>query len=401
MLRLDSRAWAEVDLSAVTHNISQVRNLTGPSIDIMAIVKADAYGHGLVPVALRAILAGCTWLGVATVQEGATLRLAGVPSTVSIAVLAATSPMDADDIVVNDLTTMVGDDEMATALAHAGMRLGRRPDIHIDIDTGMGRSGVLPEHAVRLWQHIESAGLTASGVTTHFADADGDDEAHTRHQQREFKRALVYLRSAGAQFTWVHLDNSASTIAYRDIPCNLVRPGLLIYGIQPQTKIGTKVPTAGTAGAAFIPIPIRPVMALKARVATVRHLPAGHAISYGATHRLDRDSRVATILIGYGDGYPRSLSGRGEMLIRGVRAPILGRVCMDQTVVNVSHVPDVQTNDIAVCIGDAHLKNDNLLMNRNDTLLNSITAVEIADIIGETEHAITTGLSPRIPRIYI
>jgi alanine racemase len=385
-----SRAWVEVDLTAIRFNVSEIARFIGQHAHIMSVVKADAYGHGLTRVAHEVIKAGASWLGVAAVSEGALLRDAGISSP--IALLSAPAAAAAADIVHYGLTAMVGDAAMLDAL-HAVRSLSQSElAVHLDIETGMGRSGALPQDAVSLWKHARSLGILVEGISTHFADADNANDCHTRRQLQEFEKACAALYSAGASFKWIHIDNSASIIAHPitnhndeqrassvlpapscRMSSNLIRPGLLIYGLAPKSAIATA-------------IHVRPALALKARIATIRELPKNHAISYGVTHRLQRNSRVATISIGYGDGYPRALSNCGFILICGSRAPILGRVCMDQTIVDVTDIPKASAGDEVICIGSQN----------NET----IKVEQISGLIGATEHEITTGLTARLPRVY-
>ncbi|HLK57674.1 MAG TPA: alanine racemase [Chthonomonadaceae bacterium] len=372
----DSRAWIEVDLAAIRANVALLSDRLAPHTQLMAVVKADGYGHGLVPVAQAAIEAGAAWIGVATVEEGATLRHAGVHAP--IALLCPQPPQEADAILAFGLTACVGDTALLNALAQAAQKPGApsaAPEIHLDIETGIGRSGFLPEEAVALWRRATSAGLRVTGLCTHFADADGPEEALTTKQWETFQSVRAALEQAGARFDVLHSHNSAAVLRVPVHTTTLVRPGELVYGILPALP-----------GDAALP-PVQPALTLKTRVASVRSLPAGHPISYGATHHLTRDSRVATVLIGYGDGYARRLSGRGWMLIRGQRAPILGRVCMDQTVVDVTDIPDVEAGEEVVCIG------------RQGT--EQLRVEQIAALLETTEHEITTSLTDRLPRCYL
>ena len=357
----------------------------------MAIVKADGYGHGMLEVAVAALQGGAKWLGVATLCEGAELRSHGI--TAPIALLSSAPPEAAVNIAVNELTPMVGDVELAAALA--SLRRTDSLSVHLDIDTGIGRSGVLPDGAIALWRQCVRAGLEVSGISTHFADADGASPDLTIAQWKCFDETRRALEAEGARFQWSHAGNSPTVLNYAANGCNLARPGLLLYGI------GTRIPVDNESSQAKqvivsdrdpsyrsglrAPITV-PALALFARVGAVRNLPAGHPISYGATHRLRRRSQIATILIGYGDGYPRRLSNCGEVLLRGHRAPILGRVCMDQTVVDVSDIPGVAAGDVATCIGsdgEAH-----------------IGVESIARLIETTDHEVTTCLTGRLPRVY-
>ncbi len=448
-----SRAWAEIDLAALRANAEALAARLAPDAALMAVVKADAYGHGLLPAAREAIHGGARWLGVASVAEGQALRRDGIAAP--IALLCAPPPADAPAIVAHELTPMLGDCELASALAAACGR--RQVEVHLEIDTGMGRAGVLPEDAVALWRQCARDKLTVTGLCTHFADADGPTADMTLLQWNRFAEARAGLEAAGARFEWVHASNSAAAIRYSANGCNLARPGLLLYGLQPVLaeplapspspadpphpqplslkgrgeRMAPPLPPNAvrefwerglggeravtpalplTPGTLWVRVPaeagvreyrerriparaggggegaVRPVLSLKARVSAVRDLPAGHTVSYGATCRLARPTRAATVLIGYGDGYPRRLSNCGGVLIRGCRAPILGRVCMDQTIVDVTDIPGVSAGDIATCIGTDGPE--------------TIAAETIANLIETTEHEITTCLTSRLPRIY-
>ncbi len=378
------RAWVDINLEALRNNIAKVRNCIPTDIACMAVVKADAYGHGLVETAMAALASGCIWLGVATISEAQCLREAGVES--DIALLAPPSPGDASDIISYNITAMVGQKETLDELARANRFSNETIGIHLDIETGMGRSGVMPCEALELWKFAVSLGFKVEGLTTHFADADDMlSTFHTRSQQSIFLATLAQLEANGANFKWIHVDNSAATLCYLDIPCNIVRLGALIYGMSPLTKQGAVVSNSDKLKTQGI-LPLDPVLTLSAKIAAVRNLPEGHSISYGAMHTLQRNSRVATVLLGYGDGYPRAVSCKGSVLVKGKRAPILGRVCMDQLVVDVTDIPDANAGDVAVCIGSQNSQ--------------SITVEEIAEQAGCIVHEITTGLTARLPRIY-
>ena len=418
------RAKIEVDLKAIYQNTCQVQQWIGPDAQIMAVVKADAYGHGLLSVAQTALAAGARWLGVATVDEGIRLRQASL--TAPICLLCPFAPEEAEQVIAYGLTPLCGSTQMLESLSRAAARSPRAaafpsemqavfqprkmPAIHLDIDTGIGRSGVQPADAVALWQQAVRSGFHVTGIATHFADADNiefDSELdietnveteitpnETQHaasstslnqrQEAAFAATLTALAQAGAHFDWVHATNSPATLRHFAPAGNLVRPGLLLYGISPfQTEQGKdNLPFAFSSE-----FPLIPTLALKATVATVRTLPQGHPISYGATVHLTRPSRVATVLIGYGDGYPRRLSNNGAMLIRGQRVPILGRVCMDQTVVDVTEVPEVVAGEEAVCIGTQGKER--------------ISVEELARRTETTPHEITTCLTARLPRVYL
>ena len=374
-----SRAWIEIDLGAVRKNVESVHAslsaLKNPC-GLMAVVKCNAYGHGLVPVARTALEAGASWLGVAAVSEASALRAADI--TAPIFLTCVPTPQDCEQIIRLQITALLGDGVMLNALIKA-QESGKRCSVHLDIDTGMGRSGVLPDQAVELWRKALAAGIDVSGVTTHFADSEHPESDIHLRQESLFKSTLEKLHTAGAKFEWIHTSNSAAALTEHDYPTNLVRPGLLIYGISPFS--------AQNASAHPILNTLQPALSLKAKVAQIRELPVGHTISYGATYTLTRPSRAATVLIGYGDGYPRRLSNCGYMLIRGKRAPILGRVCMDQTVVDVTDIPTAEPGDAAICIGQ--------------DCSEQITIEGIAAQIGTTAHEIPVSLTERLPRVYV
>ena len=340
----------------------------------MAVVKADGYGHGMISVAMAAMEAGAAYLGVATVDEGAALRAAGVNAPVAL--LCHPAPDEAEALLAYGLTATVGDWRTLDTLIGAARRTGQKGAIHLEIDTGIGRSGIAPEEAAALWRHANANDMRVTGLCAHFADADGiDDRKFTKPQIIRFSQTLQALQKEGARFVWIHQNASAGFLRVPGASGNLIRPGLLIYGLLPSVPLSKRVET----------LLLRPALTLKARIATVRELPAGHNVSYGLTHTTTRPTRAATILIGYGDGYPRRLSNVGSVLLHGKLAPILGRVCMDQTVVDVTDIPEAAPGDIAVCIG----KQGN----------SEITAESLAALIETTVHEITTGLSARLPRI--
>lgn len=419
-----SRAWAEIDLNGVRANVAALRSFLTPEAQVLAVVKANGYGHGAPEVAKAALSAGATWLGVATVDEGITLREHNIHAPILL--LCPFDPDEAGEIIAYELTPTIGDSALLDAFCWNAGHMRRTPDIHMDIDTGIGRAGILPSHAIAFYQQAVARGLRVTGLCTHFANADGPDDTFTRGQIQTFHSVLSELEALGAHFDFIHLSNSGGVQNFGATGGNLVRPGLLLYGIgdlpnppapfpdsfagvasdaptgkEEENALGVTSSVHTEATVQVTPFPtnavsesgkgargvrLTPVLTLKAVVSTVRELPEDAPISYGMTHRLTRTSRVATVLIGYGDGYSRRLSNRGSMLIRGQRAPILGRVCMDQTVVDVTDIPEAAPGDHAVCIGA-----------QGDE---RITVEEIARLIDATEHEITTGLTARIPRSY-
>jgi len=369
---MEDRVVAEIDLGVVRQNVAELRTHVGMRVDVMAVVKADAYGHGALEVARVAQEAGVEWLGVATVEEGLALRKA-FPRP-SIAVFSPFAHADAEEIVVNRLTPFVGELESAQVLSHAAQKLRSGARIHLDIDTGMGRGGLLPENAGRVAGQIaRMSSIVVTGICTHFPSAE-DDPTFTNQQLALLLRTAEAVRATDTVLPHIHCANSAALLQYPSSRLNMVRPGLLIYGIIPTVSDGVALPTLASA------------LSLQARICQIRALPTGHTISYGRTCKLTRPSRVATLSVGYGDGYPRALGNRGHILVAGRRAPILGRVCMDVTLVDVTDVPQVQVGDAATLIGSQGVQR--------------ITVEEIARLTGTTEHDVVLRLTNRVKKIY-
>jgi alanine racemase len=331
--------WAEVDLDAVRANVRTLAELAAPAA-LMAVVKADGYGHGAVPVARVALDAGATWLGVALVEEGAELRAAGIDAP--ILVLSEPPPAAAPAVVALGLTpvayTPVGIEALAKAIAQADG--AERLPVHLKVDTGMHRVGCDVADARALAESIATRDeLNLEGVLTHLAVADEPDNPYTAQQLDAFDGVLDALRNSGVAFDLVHAANSAGLLAFGDrVRFDLVRCGIAVYGVPPAPALAERAR-------------LRPAMALKARVSHVKTLPAGARLSYGLRYTMPRDGTVATVPVGYADGVPRALSdGGGEVVVRGRRHPIAGTVTMDQLMVNVGEAP-VEVGEEVVLIG--------------------------------------------------
>lgn len=367
------RVWAEIDAAALAHNVRLLRSHFGPS-RLMAVVKADAYGHGVSLVAPLCAGLGLTDFGVATPAEGAALRSL-LPSDASIYVLGPALPSEAPAIVFHRLTVLLSSLEMGQALSEAARAQNTTASAHLDLDTGIGRAGVLPAAAAALLTALDALpDLQITGLATHFADADDNpDDASSQHAL-----FLDFLRTLGPRVNTL-LAHAANSPAVLNLPPAvrhaLIRPGLLLYGIEPTQGLF-----------ADRDLPLRPVLSLKTRVTLCRPLPAGATISYGRTFVVPPGGGTyATLGVGYGDGYPRRLSNLGSVLLHGRQAPICGRVCMDQIVVEVSHIPGVQTDDIATLIGTDGTQ--------------TLTAGTLAALVQTTPHDITTRLTARVPRL--
>jgi alanine racemase len=365
--------YIEVDLEAIAHNVRAIKRHVGPRVALMAVVKANAYGHGALEVARTALQHGASRLAVARAAEGVHLREAGI--TDPILVMGYTLIHDIEEAVAHHLTLTVNDMASAETVSALAGRLGRAVPIHVKIDTGMGRFGLLPDEVLPFVDRLAALpGVWVEGLFTHFAVADLADKEYTRHQFRVFQRVRAQLEAANHRIPICHVANSAATLDLLEMHLDAVRAGIAIYGLRPSSEVDPAVP-------------LRPALSLKGHVTRVRTLPAGASISYGRTYVTPRAMPVALIPVGYGDGYHRLISNRGAALINGQRAPIVGRVCMDQLVVDVSQTGPVAVNSEAVLIG-----------RQGESC---ITAEEVATWAETINYEVTTALLPRVPRLYL
>ena len=366
-------AWARVDLDAVRHNVGALRRVADGAM-LWAVVKADAYGHGAVPIARAVCDAGADGLAVALVQEGVELRAAGIAG--SILVLSEQPPGQLGDLLAADLTPTVYSPAAIDALTAAAVAAGRRVDVHVKIDTGMQRVGVTPGDALALVDRVRhETALRLAGVFTHLAVADEPDEPGTAAQLAQFDAVLASLRLAPGVI--VHAANSAGLLAHPGAHRHAVRTGIALYGIAPGPGVASHVRNAE----------LLPALSLRARVSFVKRVHAGDAISYGWRHRFTQATNVATVPIGYADGVPRRLSAvGGEVLVGGSRRPIVGVVTMDQLMVDCG--------DDEVAVGD-----EVVLIGRQGA--HEITATEWADHLDTVAYEIVCGISSRVPRRYV
>jgi len=365
--------WAEIDLDAVRANVRTLADVARPAA-LMAVVKADGYGHGAVPVARAALDAGAAWLGVALVEEGAELRAAGIDAPVLV--LSEPPPDAAAAVVALGLTPVVYTPAGIEALAKAVADSGAEPlPVHLKVDTGMHRVGCTLDEAFALAESIAArTELRLEGVLTHLAVADEPDNPYTGEQLDRFGGVLDALRAAGIEFDLVHAANSAGLLAFTDrARFDLVRCGIAVYGVPPAPELADRVP-------------LRPAMALKARVSHVKRLPAGARLSYGLRYTMPREGTVATVPVGYADGVPRALSSTGgEVLVAGNRHPIAGTVTMDQLMVDVGDAPVEVGDEVALLGRDGGAE---------------ITADEWAGRLGTIGYEIVCGIGRRVPRSY-
>lgn len=361
-----SNAWIEIDRGAYQRNLTALARWA--ACPVLAVVKANAYGHGAPILAAAALEMGCPGVAVARVDEGVALRAAGIAGR--IVILGLSLPDEADTICDQRLEPVVADPAMVAALARAGERAGSPVPVHVKVDTGMTRAGLDPAAALALCREIRAgAGLLLAGALTHFAAAEAEDGTTMRAQWRRFEGVRAEL----AQWTprpLLHAANSAAALWFPPACLDWVRGGLLTYGVAPADRP--------------LPFSVEPVAAVKARLVQVREVPAGRAVSYGGTWTTARPSRLALAPLGYGDGLPWNLSSRGWGLVKGRRAPIRGRVCMDQVVLDVTDLPPVHPGEEAVFLG-----------RQGDA---AITAMELAHLAETIPYEILTRLAERLPR---
>jgi len=360
-----------VDLGALRHNYRALKRRLARGTKMMVAVKANAYGHGLVEVSRALVEAGVDYLGVACVEEGIVLRRSGL--RVPILDLGAFFPQDILPMLRYDIAATVTDIGMARFLNAAARRMRRKAHVHIKVDTGMGRLGFWHEEADSLIIQICGLkNLSVEGLYTHFPSADSD-EAFTRSQIAVFCALIDKLAVRGVTIPLKHTANSMAVVGFKAAHFNLVRPGLAVYGLHPKDELVGR-------------LDIKPVLSFKTRVAHVKRVAKGRSVSYGRTYVAPRDTVIATLPVGYGDGYNRLLSNRGAVLIRGVRCPIVGVVCMDQAMVDVGRLAGVRQGEEVVLIG----RQKNAV----------IRAEELARLCHTIPYEIICWISPRVPRLY-
>ena len=371
--------WAEIDLNNLAANFNQVKQRVSPTARVMAVVKANAYGHGAVQCAQQLAREGADWFGVALPEEGIELRESGI--TQPILCLAGYWPGQAAACIRHGLTTVVYSLGMIEALNQAAANAGVVADVHVKIDTGMGRLGVrfdqLSEFVAALSQFRN---VRIDGVMTHLAAADDAScQPLTRDQIERFDDAITVFRDHGYRPTHLHLANSAGVYGYRESWGNLVRPGGVLYGLW-RDVLGLATPSPG----------LLPVMSLHSRICLLKWVPPGETIGYGCTFEASRRSLIATVPVGYHDGYMRGLSNRAHVIVRGMYAPVVGRVSMDLTLIDVTDVAGVEVDDQVTLLG----------WNRENAEL-KIPAEDLARIVGTLSYEVTCGVSERVPRVYV
>jgi alanine racemase len=365
--------WAEIDLDAIAKNVRAFKRHTGEKVEIMAVVKANAYGHGAIQVAQAALQAGATRLAVHRMIEGVELRRAGIKAPILI--MGYTPRSGIEQIIRWQLTPSLITLEFAEALSSQAVSSGSRTAVHIKVDSGMNRYGLLPCEVLGFSQSLlKLPGIHLEGLFTHFATADWNDQTYVRRQLADFNAVVAILQANQIQIPILHAANSAATMKLREAHFNAVRIGIAMYGMDPSDE--------------WPPVfELYPAMTMKSLVSRVKDLPAGAGISYGRTFITEKPIQAALVPVGYGDGFHRVLSNKGEVLIHGQRARLLGRVCMDQFVVNISGISGVKQDDEVVILG------------RQGTA--SIRAEEIAQLAGTINYEVTTSILPRVTRVYL
>lgn len=367
------RVYADVYLDNIVQNVEQLMSKTTGNTRAMAVVKADGYGHGDVAVA-KAVYDKVFGYAVATLDEAVNLRENGIDKPILI--LGFVNPDEYTVLVENTVAATVFDYETARQLDEVASRLNKKAICHIKVDTGMRRIGLEPDDdGVAVIKKIKQLkNINAAGIFTHFATADEADKTASDRQYELFEGFVKKLESAGISFEYKHCANSAAVIDMPYTYSDLVRLGIAMYGMYPSNEVNKEN------------VCLKPALELKSHVTMVKTVPAGEAVSYGATFITKKDTAIATVSVGYGDGYPRALSSKGYVLIRGKRAPIIGRVCMDQMMVDVTGIEGISRNDVVTLIG------------RDGS--NVITVEEIAELAGTFNYEFVCDLNKRIPRNY-
>ena len=359
--------YVNIDLDAISHNFQVIAQKAG--VPVMAVVKADAYGHGAVPVA-RHLEAQCTFFGVSSLSEALELRHAGIKKPILI--LGHSQVSTYPDLVRHDIRPAIFSLEDAKALSLEAQKQNKTVPFHFVVDTGMSRIGFQPtEETAAICAQIASLpNLDAEGIFSHFATADEENLEKAKAQADRFDAFCDMLKALGTSPKLRHLDNSAGLMNF-DCHYDMVRAGIVLYGLYPSEDVPKEA------------LPLKPAMSWHSRIACLKWLPAGREISYGGTYITEKDTRIATIPVGYADGYRRNLSGKFYVLIRGRKAPILGRVCMDQMMVDVTDIPHVQPGDDVVLMGDG------------------ISAEDLAEAGASFNYELVCSISRRVPRQYL
>ena len=372
------RTWAEVDLGAIRHNYEQMRERAGAGVKFLGVVKADAYGHGALPVAAMLQRIGADYLAVACLDEAEALRKGGI--TLPVLILGVTDPKYTDELIRLDITAAVADEGSAVEMSRIAESMGRKAKVHLKVDTGMGRIGFIcrggRDPAGQLARIADLPGLDAEGIFTHFAASDmpGEGDGYTEEQYEAFRALVQRVEEArGKRFGIRHCANSGAMTGHPDKFLDMVRPGIALYGCYPSELTGG--------------LDLRPAMSVRTRIVQIRELLPGDSVSYGRRYIAEKPIRAAVVPIGYADGLHRVLSGKIDMLVRGRRAPQIGRICMDMCMLDVTDIPEACAGDVVTLFGtdgDA-----------------CIPVEEQAEKAGTISYELLCAMSPRVERIWL
>ena len=366
------RSWVEVELDNFIGNLKEIKRLIGPQVDIMLAVKADAYGHGAIEISHAALKNGARMLGVANADEGVQLRISGIEAP--IVILGPSTDAEIEQIIKYNLTPSVSDLSFAKKLNKALAKSGHKLPVHIEVDTGMGRGGTMHTEAVKLVLKVSKlSNIIVEGIFSHLASSE-KMIPYNDQQWKNFSDLLADIKDKGIEIPIRHIDNSGAILNYPDFKLNMVRPGIMTYGIYPSPENESRAKLA-------------PVMSFKTSVVLLKDFPASYGIGYNSTFVTSRQTRIATIPVGYGDGYAFILSNQGEALIRGKRAPIVGRISMDMCTVDVTHIPDCKVGDEVVLLG----RQGNQYISAN----------EIAARAKTISYEVLCALGKRAPRVFL
>lgn len=368
------RAVAEIDLDAIGFNIRQIKSRLKPETRLMAVVKADAYGHGAVEASKICLYNGAEQLAVATCDEGVELRQSSIQ--VPVIILGNTVESQLETVISNSLTQTVFCYDTAKAISDAAVRLGKKALVHIKIDTGMGRIGFLPsEESLNTIEEIfRLPNIDVTGIFTHFATADEADKTFTLEQYKKFRFMTDSLEKRGHTGLVRHCSNSAAILDMPQLQLDMARAGIIIYGMYPSSQVSED-------------LALKPAMKLKSQISYVKEVNADTSIGYGRTYFTDKKTKVATVPVGYADGYSRKCSNKSRVIVKGQYAPVIGNVCMDQMMIDVTYIENVKIGDSVTLMG----KEGNL----------SVSAEELADIQGTINYEIVCNVGKRVPRVFI
>lgn len=371
---MDKRTWAEVDLDAIAHNIKEIRKITNPNAGIMAVVKADAYGHGFLEVTRTLLENGADRLAVAVLREGVQLRSRGVK--VPILILGASGEETVEDLINHNIMPSVFTYEFAKALSYEAEKQEKVTKIHIKIDTGMSRIGFLAgdnndEIVEEILRISRLPYIEIEGIFSHFATSDEADGEYTLLQYNRFMDVCNMLEGRGLHIPIKHICNSAGIMMYPQMHLDMVRPGVILYGMYPSDEVDKKR------------LSLIPAMTLKSTITHIKEVEAGRGVSYGREYITDKTTKIATVPIGYADGYLRKLASEGKMIVHGEKVPIIGRICMDQCMIDVTNVHNIDKGDEVIIFGRK-----------------GVTADDLARWLETINYEVSCVIGKRIPRIY-